>query len=143
MKNFMSLMVFAVLFLICWTVKAEKIEKFDEFERDNEAEWIFLWSPKDTSDKKTEELINAAEKVKNYRLYLIDFFAERVAELLVIGEPDLYDGEKIKELNNLIFECSRMDKNIRTELKIRYHVLLKTKKENNANEKLAEKHKIN
>ena len=133
----------AVLFLFCGISRAEKIEKFDEFERNNEAEWIFLWSSKDVAGKETDELINAAEKVKNYRLYLIDFFAERVAELLVNDNHDLYDGEKIKELNNLIFECSRMDKNIRTELKVRYHVQLKKKPENNANGKLAEKHKIN
>ena len=143
MKKFATLLAFAVLFLVCETSRAEKIEKFDEFEKDNEAEWIFLWSPKDTSNKTTDELINAAEKVKNYRLYLIDFFAERVAELVVNDSPDSYDGEKIKELNNLIFECSRMDKNIRTELKIRYHVQLKEKQKNNASGKLAEKHKIN
>ena len=46
--------------------------------------------------KETDELINAAEKVKSYRLYLIDFFAERVAELVVNDQPDLYDEEKIK-----------------------------------------------
>ena len=143
MREIMICAMAVVLFLLCGITRAEKIEKFDEFEKDNEAEWIFLWSPKDVADKETDELINAAEKVKNYRLYLIDFFAERVAELLVNDNPDLYDGEKIKELNNLIFECSRMDKNIRTELKIRYHVQLKKKPENNASGKLAEKHKIN
>lgn len=142
MKKKMPLMVVAVLFLICWTLKAEKIEKFDEFERNNETEWIFLWSPKDTSDKTTDELIDAVEKVQKYRLYLIDFFAERVAELTV-DDSDLYDGEKIKDLNNLIFECSRMDKNIRTELKIRYYIQLKMKKGNETSGKLAEKRKIN
>ena len=143
MKGMKELMIVVVLFLIYGISGAEEIEKFDEFERDNEAEWIFLWSPKDVANKETDELINAVEKVKNYRLYLIDFFAERVAELLVNDDPDLYDGKKIKELNNLIFECSRMDKNIRTELKIRYYVQLKNKKENNVGGKLAEKHKIN
>ena len=143
MRAMMICVIVAVLFLFCGISRAEKIEKFNEFERNNEAEWIFLWSSKDVADKETDELINAAEKVKNYRLYLIDFFAERVAELLVNDNPDLYDGEKIKELNNLIFECSRMDKNIRTELKIRYYVQLKNKKENNVGGKLAEKHKIN
>ena len=143
MKEMKKLMIVAVLFLICGISRAEEIEKFDEFERDNEAEWIFLWSPKEIAGKETDELIRATEKVKNYRLYLIDFFAERVAELLVNDDPDLYDGKKIKELNNLIFECSRMDKNIRTELKIRYYVQLKNKKENNVGGKLAEKHKIN
>lgn len=142
MKKVMPLMVVAVLFLICGISRAEKIEKFDEFERDNEAEWIFLWSPKDTSDKTTDELIDAAGTVQKYRLYLIDFFAERVAEL-TINDSDLYDGEKIKELNNLIFECSRMDKNIRTELKIRYYTQLKMKKDNETSGKLAEKRKIN
>ena len=102
-----------------------------------------MWSPKEIAGKETDELIRATEKVKNYRLYLIDFFAERVAELLVNDDLDLDDGKKIKELNNLIFECSRMDKNIRTELKIRYYVQLKNKKENNVGGKLAEKHKIN
>lgn len=143
MKKMAALMVIATLFLACEASMAEKIERFDEFEKDNEAEWIFLWSPKDISDKTTNELVDAAEKIKNYRLYLIDFFAERVAELLINDNSDLYDGEKIKELNNLIFECSRMDKNIRTELKIRYYVQLKKKQKNNASGKLAEKHKIN
>jgi len=136
MRAMMICVIVAVLFLFCGISRAEKIEKFNEFERNNEAEWIFLWSSKDVADKETDELINAAEKVKNYRLYLIDFFAERVAELLINDNPDLYDGEKIKELNNLIFECSRMDKNIRTELKIRYYVQLKNKKENKAINKI-------
>ena len=143
MKRILAAIIMSILFLSCEASGFEEIEKFDSFERDNEAEWIFLWSSKDVEGKETDELINAAEKVKNYRLYLIDFFAEKVAELVVNDQPDLYDGEKIKELNNLVFECSRMDKNIRTELKIRYYVQLKQKKENNTNGKLVEKHKIN
>ena len=94
MKKIFAVIIMSVLFFSCEAFGLEEIEKFDSFERDSEAEWIFLWSSKDVAGKETDELINAAEKVKSYRLYLIDFFAERVAELVVNDQPDLYDEEK-------------------------------------------------
>ena len=52
MKRILAAIIMSILFLSCEASGFEEIEKFDSFERDNEAEWIFLWSSKDVEGKR-------------------------------------------------------------------------------------------
>ena len=52
----------SVLFFSCEAFGLEEIEKFDSFERDSEAEWIFLWSSKDVAGKRNRRTYKCGGK---------------------------------------------------------------------------------